>query len=262
MVRLEVSPSPCTYKPTPHPIFTKCKTYCLEPPAFQVPDRICGEGTDSLEFALESRQRDRATILVTLGCWRVRWIRRTRMGNAGARESIPIVRDGQPSGRQSHLFVYQLQDRSYVGEVGEVRARCCWGTPCSLSLLTAQVCLILKGRHVMNRKISWLLCLFCASFFAVPTFGQCKNQQDRACWSLQYILYGSETGFREFSGATPLKPRDSKLTPPNPDLSSLPSRPLSAAGPGRRRAAPRRSQARSPRRTGVSGPSCLPRRHG
>jgi hypothetical protein len=71
----------------------------------------------------------------------------------------------------------------------------------------------------MNRKISWLLSLFCASFFAVPTFAQCKNQQDRACWSLQYILYGAETDFREFRGATPLKPGNSKLTPPNPDLS-------------------------------------------
>lgn len=71
----------------------------------------------------------------------------------------------------------------------------------------------------MNRKISWLLSLFCASFFAVPAFAQCKNQQDRACWSLQYILYGAETGFREFRGTTPLKPRDSKVTPPNPDLS-------------------------------------------
>jgi hypothetical protein len=71
----------------------------------------------------------------------------------------------------------------------------------------------------MNRKISLLLSLFCASFFAVPTFAQCKNQQDRACWSLQYILYGAETDFREFRGSTPLKPGDPKLTPPNPDLS-------------------------------------------
>ncbi|MHB8501573.1 MAG: hypothetical protein ACYDCG_13600 [Candidatus Acidiferrales bacterium] len=71
----------------------------------------------------------------------------------------------------------------------------------------------------MNRKISWLLSLFCASFFAVPTFAQCKNQQDRACWSLQYILYAAETDFREFRGSTPLKPGDPKLTPPNPDLS-------------------------------------------
>jgi hypothetical protein len=75
------------------------------------------------------------------------------------------------------------------------------------------------GRHVMNGKISWLLSLFCASFFAVPTFAQCRNQQDRACWSLQYILYAAETDFREFRASTPLKPRDPKVTPPNPDLS-------------------------------------------
>jgi hypothetical protein len=71
----------------------------------------------------------------------------------------------------------------------------------------------------MNGKISFLLCLFCASFFAGPTFAQCKNQQDRACWSLQYILYAAETDFREFRGGTRLKPRDPLLTPPNPDLS-------------------------------------------
>jgi hypothetical protein len=75
----------------------------------------------------------------------------------------------------------------------------------------------------MNGKISWLLSLslslFCASFFAIPTPAQCKNQQDRACWSLQYILYAAETDFREFRGSTPLKPGDPKLTPPNPDLS-------------------------------------------
>jgi hypothetical protein len=70
----------------------------------------------------------------------------------------------------------------------------------------------------MNGKSSWFLSLFCASFFAVPTFAQCKNQQDRACWNLQYILYAAETDFREFRG-TPLKPRDLKLTSPNPDLS-------------------------------------------
>ena len=75
----------------------------------------------------------------------------------------------------------------------------------------------------MNGKISWVLSLslslFCASFFAIPTSAQCKNQQDRACWSLQYILYAAETDFREFRGSTPLKPGDPKLTPPNPDLS-------------------------------------------
>jgi hypothetical protein len=71
----------------------------------------------------------------------------------------------------------------------------------------------------MSGKFSWLLSLFCASFFAVPTFAQCKNQQDRACWSLQYILYAAETDFREFRGSARLKPRDPQLTPPNPDLS-------------------------------------------
>ncbi len=73
----------------------------------------------------------------------------------------------------------------------------------------------------MNGKIFWLLSLslLCASFFAIPTSAQCKNQQDKACWSLQYILYAAETDFREFRGSTPLKPRDPKLTPPNPDLS-------------------------------------------
>jgi hypothetical protein len=71
----------------------------------------------------------------------------------------------------------------------------------------------------MNGKISWLLSLSCASFFAVPTFAQCKNQQDRACWSLQYILYAAETDFREFRGTPPLKPKDPKLMLPNPDLS-------------------------------------------
>jgi hypothetical protein len=71
----------------------------------------------------------------------------------------------------------------------------------------------------MSGKISFLLFLFCASFFAVPTFAQCKNQQDRACWNLQYILYAAETDFREFRGGAQLKPRDPKPIAPNPDLS-------------------------------------------
>lgn len=71
----------------------------------------------------------------------------------------------------------------------------------------------------MKVRISSLLCLFTASLFAVPTFAQCKNQQDRACWSLQYILYAAETNFREFRGSPPLNPSDRKLTPPGPDLS-------------------------------------------
>jgi len=71
----------------------------------------------------------------------------------------------------------------------------------------------------MNGKALWLLSFFCATFFAVPASAQCKNQQDRACWSLQYILYAGQTDFREFRGITPLKPGDRKLTPPSPDLS-------------------------------------------
>jgi hypothetical protein len=71
----------------------------------------------------------------------------------------------------------------------------------------------------MNGKALWLLSFVCATFFAVPASAQCKNQQDRACWSLQYILYAGETGFREFRGSPPLKPGDHKLPPPSPDLS-------------------------------------------
>jgi hypothetical protein len=71
----------------------------------------------------------------------------------------------------------------------------------------------------MNGKVLWLLSFVCATFFAVPASAQCKNQQDRACWSLQYILYAGETDFREFRGTTPLKPGDHKLAPPSPDLS-------------------------------------------
>jgi hypothetical protein len=71
----------------------------------------------------------------------------------------------------------------------------------------------------MNEKVLWLLSFFCATFFAVPASAQCKNQQDRACWSLQYILYAGETDFREFRGTTPLKPGGHNLASPSPDLS-------------------------------------------
>jgi hypothetical protein len=125
---------------------------------------------------------------------------------------------GNPPGVKSHLFLYQLQDSSYVAGVGEVRACCRLGTPCSVLAYRTSVSQ-LEGRHVMNVKISWLFSLFVASFFAVPAFAQCKNQQDRACWSLQYILYAAQTDFLEFRGSTPLKPGDRKLTLPNPDLS-------------------------------------------
>jgi hypothetical protein len=71
----------------------------------------------------------------------------------------------------------------------------------------------------MKPKLSWFFSFLLASFFAVPAFAQCRNQQDLTCRSLQYILYASETDFREFLGSTPLKPSDRKLKPPNPDLS-------------------------------------------
>jgi hypothetical protein len=71
----------------------------------------------------------------------------------------------------------------------------------------------------MNGKALWLLSFVCATFFAVPASAQCKNQQDRACWSLQYILYAGETGFHEFRGSPPIKPGGHNLAPPSPDLS-------------------------------------------
>jgi hypothetical protein len=91
MAGLEVSPIPCTLQTHVPPDITKCRTYCLELPAFQVP---CNNARiDSLmrQRTLESLQsragkETRATIFAALGCCRVRWISRTRMGNAGARE--------------------------------------------------------------------------------------------------------------------------------------------------------------------------------
>lgn len=88
--------------------------------------------------SLQSRagKENRATIFATLGCCRVRWMSRTRMGTRARGSPIPIVRDGQPSGRQSHLFVYQLRDSSYyLAGVGGVRACCRWDTPCSVLAL-------------------------------------------------------------------------------------------------------------------------------
>lgn len=129
-----------------------------------------------------------------------------------------MKRSGNPPGGNPHLFVYQLQVCSYVAGVGEVRTCCRLGTPCSVPAYRTGVS-HLRGRHVMKGRIRWLSVLFLASFFAVPAFAQCRNQQDRGCWNLQYILYASQTDFREFRGITPLKPGDRKLTPPNPDLS-------------------------------------------
>src|SRR4029077_16205278 len=92
---LKCRPFLALYKPMPRPIFTKCKTYCLELPAFQVPCRTFRKivridflrSNGLLEFAVERGKDTRATIIDTVGCCRVRWVSRTRMGNAGARES-------------------------------------------------------------------------------------------------------------------------------------------------------------------------------
>jgi hypothetical protein len=73
----------------------------------------------------------------------------------------------------------------------------------------------------MNTKISRLLqSLFCLSLVpASSAFALCKDQQDKHCWNLQYILYGARTDFREFEFRKPLKLSDPKPNVPKPDLS-------------------------------------------
>jgi hypothetical protein len=58
----------------------------------------------------------------------------------------------------------------------------------------------------MNVRVVCLVSVICFSFFPVQTFGQCKNQQDRHCWNLQYILYAAQTDFREFRAPEPPHP--------------------------------------------------------
>jgi hypothetical protein len=56
------------------------------PGVFFWTDLWIGDGTlESLQSSAGKEKR--TTIFATLGCCRVRWISRTRMGNAGARES-------------------------------------------------------------------------------------------------------------------------------------------------------------------------------
>lgn len=57
----------------------------------------------------------------------------------------------------------------------------------------------------MTAKLSRLLSFFLLALLPVPAFAQCRNQQDRHCWNLQYMLYAAETDFREFHG--PKAPR-------------------------------------------------------
>ena len=70
----------------------------------------------------------------------------------------------------------------------------------------------------MKMKLSWLLAVLCLSFVPAPSFAQCKDQSDRHCWNLQYILCAAQTDFREFRGTNPLNGRHA-VKPPNPDVS-------------------------------------------
>jgi hypothetical protein len=71
----------------------------------------------------------------------------------------------------------------------------------------------------MKIKLSWLLPVFCLSFLSASARAQCKDQHDKHCWNLQYILYAAQTDFREFHPSKPLKPGDPKVKVPNPDVS-------------------------------------------
>lgn len=53
----------------------------------------------------------------------------------------------------------------------------------------------------MTAKLSRILSFLLLALLPVPAFAQCRNQQDRHCWNLQYMLYAAETDFREFHGA-------------------------------------------------------------
>jgi len=71
----------------------------------------------------------------------------------------------------------------------------------------------------MKIKLSWLLPVFCLSFLPVSARAQCKDQHDKHCWNLQYILYAAQTDFRPFSPSKRLKPGDPKVKVSNPDVS-------------------------------------------
>jgi hypothetical protein len=70
----------------------------------------------------------------------------------------------------------------------------------------------------MNIKLSRLVPVFCLGFFPASLSGQCKDQSDRHCWNLQYILYAAQTDFREFRGVKPANGGHA-VKPPNPDVS-------------------------------------------
>lgn len=52
----------------------------------------------------------------------------------------------------------------------------------------------------MTARLSYFLPLFLVTLLPVPAFAQCRDQQDRHCWNLQYILYSAETDFRDLHG--------------------------------------------------------------
>lgn len=92
VVGLQVSPIPCTLQNYVPPDIQKMQD--LLPRTFGIPGAMkdCADRFLKRQRTLESLQsradrENRATIFATLGCGRVRWKSRTRMGNAGARES-------------------------------------------------------------------------------------------------------------------------------------------------------------------------------
>lgn len=57
----------------------------------------------------------------------------------------------------------------------------------------------------MNARLVFLFSVSLLGFLPAPAFAQCKNQNDRHCWNLQYILYAAQTDFRELRGVRGVK---------------------------------------------------------
>lgn len=52
----------------------------------------------------------------------------------------------------------------------------------------------------MTARLSCVASFFLIVLVPVPALAQCRDQQDRHCWNLQYILYSAQTDFRDFHG--------------------------------------------------------------
>lgn len=52
----------------------------------------------------------------------------------------------------------------------------------------------------MTARLSWVISFFLFVLLPIPSRAQCRDQQDRHCWNLQYILYAAQTDFRDFDG--------------------------------------------------------------